>query len=241
MKDCVQQRPRGKPQKFFQWDPDITFRKIIWNLSHRQITWTHAYNNEINRKQIIINYPRFFKDQLRMFFVFRGNSLLRYLQKWEYNGVDGWIHLSKFDSVSAISPVSTASPSQQEARMSTALALSYPRKTVLSVGHREQERSRWEQHLQPREESQWESRPWLGFAGQRGWAPAQGNLATFLFSFLFPSCISLAQPTCSNSALSSTTYRHSSTSDCFCSIKTGWKMWKFTLPQDRKVKELQKK
>lgn len=89
--------------------------------------------------------------------------------------------------------------------------------------------------------SQWESRPWLGFTGQRGWAPAQGNLATFLFSFLFPSCISLAQPTCSNSALSSSTYRHSSTSDCFCSSKTGWKMWKFTLPQDRKVKELQKK
>lgn len=95
MKDCVQQRPRGKPQKFFQWDPDITFRKIIWNLSHRQITWTHAYNNEINRKQIIINYPRFFKDQLRMFLSLEGTpSCVTYKSGNIMVWMDGYIFLN---------------------------------------------------------------------------------------------------------------------------------------------------
>lgn len=60
---------------------EITFRMIIWNSSHRWLAWTHAYHQEINRKQVVINYPRFFRPTKDILFVFRGSSLMGYLQK----------------------------------------------------------------------------------------------------------------------------------------------------------------
>lgn len=136
------------------------------------------------------------------------------------NGGDGRTHLSRFDAVSAVSPASAAAPGREAGISAVTTEPTQGRQCSVWVKggrRREQKGPGWESHLKPRkragrkpEEGRSETRPWLG--------SSTGNLAPLPSSVLFPSRISLAQPTCSNPTPCSRPERHSSTSDCFCSI-----------------------